>query len=77
MSKKRKQYSGSRVIKAGPITIACMSQEARECLDRAMVDWLEFKKGFPKGHRASIYGFAYWLIRYSGLFRPVRQKKSK
>lgn len=65
------KFSGSRFVKAGGITIGCMSHDARDLLDRAMSEWKQFKKGFPKGHRATVYGFAYWLIRWSGLVQPA------
>jgi hypothetical protein len=53
-----------------------MAPEARSLLDQAMTGWAEQKKALPKTlggkrYRPSIYSFAYWLIRYSGLVHPA------
>ncbi len=64
---------GSTFKRVGPITLGCISTEARDLLDVIMEDWekhnMKRLKLFP-GKRASIYGFAYWLVRWSGLVRP-------
>ena len=64
---------GSTFKQVGTITLSCMSAEALDLLDTIMEDWekhnIERLKLFP-GKRASIYSFAYWLVRWSGLVRP-------
>lgn len=70
---------GSKNIEVGQIgrsnvTLGCISPDARELLDTIMVEWEKHNKErlklFP-GKRASIYGFAYWLVRWSGLIQPA------
>lgn len=58
---------GSRFVSVGPVTIGCISPEARDLLDVIMDAWDESKKGHPPDYESTIYGFAYWLIRWSGL----------
>lgn len=55
------------------ITISCISQEARELLDKIMEEWRLYKREYKKsfGKYPSEYGFAYWLVRYSGLIEPA------
>ena len=75
-------YQGSKNIEAGKIgplnvTIGCISPEARDLLDIIMNEWEKHNKErlklFPR-KRASIYGFAYWLVRWSGLIQPASNK---
>lgn len=66
---------GTRVKKVGPVAIGCISLEASDLLDTVMAEWKKRKKGYPKGYRPGTYGFAYWLIRWSGLVEPARRKK--
>ena len=71
------KFSGTRTLRAGPIAINAMSPEGRDLLEQAMDAWKSHKKELPKkfcGKRYApgIYGFAYWLIRYSGLVQPAK-----
>lgn len=65
---------GSRNIEVGNVTIGCISPEARDLLDTIMAEWEQYNRDrlklFP-GKRASIYSFAYWLVRWSGLVQPA------
>ncbi len=58
----------------GNVTITCITPEARDLLDKIMAEWSEHEKklreSFPN-REPSIYGFAYWLVRHSGLIRPA------
>ena len=66
---------GSLYKRIGPVTLACMSPEARDLLDNIMAEFEKHKKDFHKsfpGKTITIYGFAYWLVRYSGLIEPSK-----
>lgn len=56
------------------VTLCCISEEARTLLDRIMEEWeghyKKLKESFPK-NEPGYYGFAYWLVRYSGLIEPA------
>lgn len=81
MSKQTKRF-GAGTVSSEPIcglTVNCMAPDHRDCLDRAMAEWKEHKKQLPKKigkkrYVPGVYGFAYWLIRWSGLVQPVDQK---
>lgn len=72
---------GSRIISRPPISIGCISPEARLLLERAWEGWEQHRKGLPESMsdfeggtynpRESVYGCLYWLIRWSGLVRPA------
>jgi len=69
---------GSRIKQIGNITIGCISPEARDLLDTVMEQWEEHYKDLKANnpnHEPSYYGFAYWLIRWSGLVQPVGRKE--
>ena len=66
------------------IIIAHISGEARDLLDRIMEAWEQHKNGLPTyaslgdlewNPQESIYGFAYWLVRWSGLIQPTERKE--
>lgn len=63
------------------ITIGCISAEASDLLDRIMAEWREHWKKLPEKHRIKdpedVYGFAYWLVRWSGLVAPAERKVSR
>src|SRR5689334_24475351 len=63
---------GSEFIKVGNITLGCISPEARDLLDHIMAEWEKHKAERRKvtKSRTTIYGFAYWLVRWSGLVEP-------
>lgn len=57
----------------GPVTLGCMDPDARDLMDRALKEFekhtAEMREMKP-GYRQSVYGFAYWLFRWSGLIDP-------
>lgn len=57
------------------IEINCISPDASKLLDDIMELWFyhesDLKKSFPE-KPITIYGFAYWLVRYSGLVKPTQ-----
>lgn len=65
--------------KAGPITVCCMSPEARDLLDLANKLWHEKhdKCGVPSLQKYDPYSAFYWLIRYSGLVEPSEEAKKQ
>jgi len=66
---------GSVLKQVGPITIACISPEGRELLDTIMMEFEQHKKQLHKlfpGKRITVYGFAYWLVRSSGLIQAAK-----
>ncbi|MFM2204437.1 MAG: hypothetical protein RLZZ605_1401 [Bacteroidota bacterium] len=71
-------FHGSRFNYAGSkdgiqITLGCITPEARDLLDTIMEQWethyANMKETKPK-YEPSFYGFAYWLVRWSGLVCP-------
>jgi hypothetical protein len=56
------------------ITLGCISEEARDLLDTIMTEWekneAKHEEIWP-GYEPSIYAFAYWLVRWSGLVQPA------
>lgn len=67
--------TGTSVKQCGPVAICCMKTDYAECLDGAMAAWRKHWENLPINHRPKdpddVYGFAYWLIRYSGFVVPV------
>lgn len=65
---------GTRVHMAAGIPICCMKPDYRDCLDRVMDEWKKHKvamrQTMGKNYRPGEYGFAYWLLRWSGLVQP-------
>ena len=66
------------VVRPG-LAVCCISPDARDLLDRVMEEWDRHMQNLPEtltcgdetwNPRESVYGFAYWLIRWSGLVRP-------
>lgn len=69
---KNSTFNGSRTHKINDyITTIAISPEARDLLDMAIEQWDEHKKALPPDCQESVYSFAYWLIRYSGLVQPA------
>lgn len=71
-------FAGSSFVDVGSkdgiqITLGCITPEARDLLDTIMEKWekhyASMKKSNPN-HEPSYYGFAYWLVRWSGLVQP-------
>ena len=69
-------------IEGASITITCISEEARDLLNSIMEKWEEHEarmreyakqRGVEPGE-ISHYGFAYWLVRYSGLIQPSNRQ---
>jgi len=77
---KRRGFAGSNFChlkskKEGiGITIGCITPEARDLLQNIMDEWekhlKELKKVHGKNYEPEYYGFAYWLVRWSGLVQP-------
>ena len=66
---------GSREKNIGPITIGCMTHEARNLLDELCEEY-EKQYGKESIHNAgSVYSILYWTCRYSGLVKPNGKKK--
>lgn len=67
-------FHGSNFTSVGPVVLGCISPEARELLDTIMEKWeehlAEIKKAHGPDYTPTHYGFAYWLVRWSGLVRP-------
>ena len=67
-------FQGSEFRQIGPLVLGCISPEARELLDTIMAKWeehlAELKKAHGPDYTPTHYGFAYWLVRWSGLVRP-------
>jgi hypothetical protein len=66
------------------VTLGCISPEARDLLDTIMEQWEKHYEGIKlnitmatSGEQTepSIYMFAYWLVRWSGLIQPVSQNE--
>ena len=73
-AKKGEPMKGNhRVDRVGPIQIGCMDLDARNLMDRALKEYDEHVEGIKKykpDHEGSVYSFAYWLFRWSGLVGP-------
>jgi len=64
-------YKNSDVSEPIPgIKVASMKQESRNRMEKALDEYDKFmvdlRKLFP-GRRKTVYSFAYWLFRHSGL----------
>lgn len=60
--------NGTRILRSiAGVSIAAMSPDAHELLETALEDWSEHKRELPAENRESVFSFAYWLFRYSGL----------
>lgn len=73
-------FTGSRFIRVGHgITLGCISEEARDLLDRVMEAWdvhlASMRETQGAHYSPSYYGFAYWLIRWSDLVQPAEVEK--
>ena len=66
---------GSRFVKAGQITIGCMSEDARDLLDR-LVEKYEETYGKDSIHDKSAYSGLYWACRWSGMIQPYDSLRS-
>lgn len=71
----REEFAGSVFSQPAPgITLGCISPEANELLDTIMKAWdecyPELQKTAPHAE-TTFYGFAYWLVRWSGLVQSA------
>ena len=65
----KKTFNGSVFTSVGQgITTGCIAPEAKDLLDKIMAEWEKTEQ------ETSIYGFAYWLVRWSGLVQPTNNK---
>ena len=75
-------YSASRFVSPAPgVMIGAITPEASELIDEILVAWDAHAPnvrpnndliGVTTPDRETLYGFVYWLCRWSGLVRPVR-----
>lgn len=69
---------GTSVKQCGPVAICCIKPEYSECIDNVMAAYRVHWEGLPINHRPKdpddVYGFAYWLIRYSGFVVPATKE---
>ena len=70
---------GSRLVEIEEhLTLGCMSDDARALLETIMAAWqvheAELRASRPN-YTPDIYGFAYWLCRYSGLVEPAQRSR--
>ena len=73
-------YQGSNIKEIGEVSIGCISSEARALLDTIMEHWKKHYATFdkvPEKYKPGIYGFAYWLVRWSGLIQPIKEENNK
>lgn len=52
------------------VTLNCMAPKARDLMERALEEYQKHCRGirsWKPNHRGSVYSFAYWLFRWSGL----------
>ena len=64
--------SNSRFVEpARGVMLGCMDPVARDLMDCALEKYAEhcreIRHHTKKNHRGSVYSFAYWLFRWSGL----------
>lgn len=66
---------GTKTVTAGPVAIACMKPESRDLLDHMISEYAKFKQVDSESFcgDSGVYGFAYWLCRYSRIVAPVNQ----
>lgn len=74
-----KEFEGSRFLNPTPnITIGCISPESRDLLETIMEHWeahyKQLKGNNGEDYEPTYYGFAYWLVRWSGLIQPTNSK---
>lgn len=66
---------GSLEKTVGPVTLMCITEDARDLLDKIMTAWKLHYAGLKESHGADyepgFYGFAYWLCRWSELVAPA------
>jgi hypothetical protein len=71
------EFKGTRVSELGNgVALCCITPEARDLLDTIMKEWeihlKQLRTTNGKKYRPTHYGFAYWLVRYSGLIQPAK-----
>lgn len=80
------EFKGSEFSEPAPgITLGCISPEARDLLDTIMEEWGKHYDSFKHNislangntTEPSIYMFAYWLVRWSGLIQPANSQNEK
>jgi len=84
MSKKLNKMEGMnyKQVEGANIVLTCITSEARDLLEKIMAAWAEHEAGMRDNARQrgvelgeiSHYGFAYWLVRYSGLIEPSKSE---
>lgn len=73
------EFKGSELSEpATGIILGCISPEARDLLDTIMEHWEKYYadyKQLKNNTEPTFYGFAYWLVRWSGLIQPTNVEK--
>lgn len=76
-----RKYATSRFVAPVPgVMLGCITPEARDLLDEIMAAYREHYERGKKFHKPehqgpepdTVYRFAYWLVRWSGLVRPMK-----
>jgi hypothetical protein len=65
--------------RVGPITLGCITIEARDLIDEAYAAWVMHREDMrikqPRHHISDeAYAVLYWLIRWSGLVNPAARQ---
>ena len=61
---------GSNNVEVGNIQIGCISEDARDLLDR-LVERYNETYGKDAVHEKSAYSAFYWACRWSGMIQPI------
>jgi hypothetical protein len=72
------EYKGSGILEVNEnIALTCINAEASDLLEKIMEEWEKhfnsLKEMYGDKYEPSFYGFAYWLVRYSGLIQPTNK----
>jgi hypothetical protein len=72
------EFKVSRILEVNEsIALTSISPEATDLLEKIMEEWekhfTSLKEMYGDKYEPSFYGFAYWLVRYSGLIQPANK----
>ena len=69
------EFQGSSFVQvSNNIALGCISPEANDLLSRIMDEWQKHEEAMQstmKDYQPSFYGFAYWLVCWSGLVQSA------
>lgn len=79
---KKEPFTASKYTEVVPgVMIGSITPEARDFLETIMDAWDKhyesLKEANGKDYEPSYYGFAYWLVRWSGLIQPAISQNEK